>query len=197
MTAPLTRLNQLHIAAVGLWAGSLAMSGVAAALIFPGMKRLSPTLPEYAQYTGDHWMIAAGMIAARQFAVLAWVEAALALVAVGSLLLLVASGRTRLSLMLVLRILGIGAVTAILVFQAFFLQPRMDRHMHAHWDAARQGDNEAAVASKNAFTADHPLASGLMQARLGLLLACLLAGVWSVRANASPARTSGTDGLPA
>jgi hypothetical protein len=181
MTPSLSRLNLLHIATMGLWAGMLAMSGVSAALIFPMMKRLDPALPEFAAYTGDHWMIAAGMIAARQFSLLAWAESVLALIAVGSLMGLVASTRGGLSHGLVLRCVAVGGATAVLLYQSFVLQTRMDGHMLAHWNAARAGDNEAALTHKDAFTADHPLASGLMQARLGLLLAGLAAGVWSLR----------------
>lgn len=183
-------MNLLHAAALGLWAGMLSMAGVSAAMIFPGMKRLAPALPEFAGYSGDHWMLAAGTIANRQFMVLAWAESALALLAVGSLLALVASTRGGLSRGLWLRCLLVGAATAVLLFQSFVLQPRMDEHMRLHWDAARAGDNATALEHKQAFAADHPLASGLMQARLGLLLASLTAGVWCLRVGRAPGVSS-------
>ncbi|MGQ0628913.1 MAG: hypothetical protein ACT4PL_12535 [Phycisphaerales bacterium] len=56
-------LLALHTFALGLWFGSLIMSGVAAAVLFPTLKRLDPTLGAYPKYTGSHWLLAAGHVA--------------------------------------------------------------------------------------------------------------------------------------
>ena len=54
----------LHVLSLAVWLGTIMMTGVAAAIIFPEMRRLDPSLAIYSKYTGDHWLLAAGHIAA-------------------------------------------------------------------------------------------------------------------------------------
>lgn len=180
------RASILNAAALGLWAGALAMTGVSAALIFPTMKALDPSLPLYAAHPQDHWMIAAGDVAARQFRVLGIVEAVLALVAVASMLVIMATKAARGRVSTIVRAAMVIVAGALLCGQSLLLQPRMDRNLSAYRLAAREGDGAAAATAKAAFDADHPLASGLMQARLGAVVLGAVACVWWATPRRSP-----------
>ena len=52
---PIRRLLEtVHLTFAGLWLGSLVMTGVAAAVIFPVARGLDPQLPAFSEYTGPH-----------------------------------------------------------------------------------------------------------------------------------------------
>ena len=64
----LTRsLNTLLVVSSGVVFGVLAMTAVVAAVVFPKMRELDPTLPGYPAYDGAHWSLAAGIVAERVF----------------------------------------------------------------------------------------------------------------------------------
>ncbi len=75
-------------------------------------------------------------------------------------------------------------IIAVLSFQFFVLAPRMNRNLVAYWQAAEQGENEAAATLKAAFDADHPLARNLLVVDTALVLALLIIGVWSATSGA-------------
>lgn len=68
---PLQRLaNAVHIITLSLWAGAIATTGFLAAIAFPTMKDLDPTLPNITADNAEHWRIAAGNIFNKAFSAL-------------------------------------------------------------------------------------------------------------------------------
>lgn len=187
------RLARLHVAALGLWAGCLAFAGVSAAVLFPTMKKLQPALPGFASYDGDHWMIAAGQAANRVFGVLGPVEWVLASIAVLTLVIpaMVRTMRGRLGMGWAVRAVLVLAAAGLLAFGSLVVQRRMNANSAVYWEAASAGQNERAGAAKASFQRDHPLASGLMQARLVCLLLAL--GAACAMNGAAGAAASGKD----
>ncbi|MBK7405661.1 MAG: hypothetical protein IPJ41_13815 [Phycisphaerales bacterium] len=47
----------LLVIGAGLTGSTLAMVAAFAAVVFPMMKSLSPSLPDYSAYSGPHWML--------------------------------------------------------------------------------------------------------------------------------------------
>lgn len=167
------RLLLLHAAVLGLWAGSLAMAALTAAVAFPTMKRLDPSLPAYQAMPEGHWSIAAGHVANQVLTAAVWGQVVFA---AGALLSFAASGRAGSPRGAVLRAAHglLVLVAAVLVaFHASSLQPRMQQNVRAYWAAAEAGRTDEALGHKNAFDADHPLASRVMGATLVLVLASM------------------------
>mgnify|MGYP000934491492 CR=1 FL=1 len=52
----------MHAMALAMWLAALAGAGLAAAIAFPAMKSLQPSLPDFPGAVPDHWMIAGGHI---------------------------------------------------------------------------------------------------------------------------------------
>lgn len=175
----------IHLTVLGLWLGTLVMTGAAAAVIFPTVREFDPRLPKFAAYTGDHWSLLAGKVAATLFFICDSVQFAGVLVAgvtLGVAILWFGLPMTRLSTALRGGLLII--LIAVLSFQFFVLAPRMNRNLFAYWQAAETGENEAASTLKAAFDADHPLARNLLAVDTILVLALLTAGVWSATSGA-------------
>lgn len=172
---PLTALV-LHVVALALWLGGVVTSGLAAAIIFPTMKGLDPRLPEYAAYTGDHWMLAAGKVAARIFHATDLVQGVCAVVTIATAGVLLGTRAIRVRPLAPLAwLVGVVGALAVLGTALFWLRPEMDANLHASWDAALAGDNPTAEAARQAFSARHPLASNLMSATALLVLMALTA----------------------
>lgn len=169
-----TPLLVLHILALSLWLGCVVTAGLAAAIVFPTMKALDPHLPQYAGYTGDHWMLAAGRIADRVFDATDTAQVGAAVVAtltgVGLLLARVVRARSRSALAWLIALAG---ALCVLAYTLTILRPRMTTNLIAYWDAASRADNPAAEAARAAFSAEHPLASNLMVATALLVLLAL------------------------
>ncbi|MBM4108946.1 MAG: hypothetical protein FJ255_09105 [Phycisphaerae bacterium] len=158
-----TRAEKLLAATLGTWLGALAMTAVAAATLFPAMKRLDPSLPGYAAYPGGHWSIAAGVPMQRIFAIADGVQLICCVLAAG----LVGVPLFRRG---VLHARGVELVRGGLVALAFFamiyslfvLTPPMVSDLHGFWDAARGGDTARADALRAAFDARHPTANRVL-----------------------------------
>ncbi len=170
----------IHLVALGLWVGTLAMTGAAAAILFPTIRGLRPTLPDYARYTGEHWLIAAGHVVQRLFLLCDTIQFGCATVASASLAVLYL--RLRLEWRRpasFARLGGLLVAMGVLFYQFFFLVPGMNRHLTAYWIAAQTGDNATALVHKAAFDADHPTATGLLVSGTLAVLVALVAGAWS------------------
>ncbi len=159
-------LDTLHAAAAGIWIGSVGMVGTLAAIAFPTMKKLNPTVPEFAA-VGDHWKIAAGSVANKMFVVADSVSLACCLICLATLgfglAIRVKRGREHArSALWLFRALVMTIAAGCLAFQLFVLAPRMAANIHTFWDAARAGDVPAATAAQAAFDADHPTASNVI-----------------------------------
>jgi len=178
---PRTRavVHTFHVAALGVWLGSLLMTGVAAAILFPTMKGLDPKLPAFAEYTGDHWMIAAGRAADRIFSINDALQLACALVVVVTL----AAGAVWCNLRPtglrgVLRLLALCVALVALGFQLFVLAPRMSLNLKTYWQAAQAGDRPLADRHQAAFSTDHTTAQNTLATITLAVGVLLLLSVW-------------------
>jgi hypothetical protein len=165
---------------MGLWVGTLGMAGAAAAIIFPTMRELEPTLGAYPMYTEPHWRLAAGHVAAKLFFVSDLVQLVCAPLAGLSLVLIVlrklAPWPSRL---VAARLVLLTLVMALVSYRFFVLAPRMDRELAIYRSAATAGDMTRADEHLAAFNADHPTASRVMSGTFALTLLGFALGAWS------------------
>ncbi|MFM9996691.1 MAG: hypothetical protein ACKVU4_12940 [Phycisphaerales bacterium] len=172
--------ESIHLVTLGLWLGVLVMTGVAAAVLFPTIKALDPRLPEYAAFTGEHWSLAAGRVAATLFFVCDAVQFAGALIAGVTLgLSILLFGLPARSLATACRAGLIVIIVGVLSYQFIMLAPDMNRNLAAYWTAAKGGDNSAAATFKAAFDAKHPLARNLLAVDALLVVASFVLAAWS------------------
>ena len=175
------RLCELaHAASLAAWFAAVVGAGLTAALVFPEMKSLDPTLGAYPSYGGEHWRLGAGRIAARGFLIADAVQLAAAIVAVatlvGSLLLRLPARRVS----TLLRALFTGGAATLLAVRFFYLAPRMNAPLRGYWEAAALGETERAEKLAADFGAYHGAASNIYTALALLTLAALLTAVWSI-----------------
>jgi len=169
----------INLTATGLWLGSLVMTGVTAALLFPIVKSQTPMLPKFALYTGEHWRIAAGQPADKIFVACDAIQFMCAMVAAVALatMVFVTKVRVRRPAMLI-RIAALVFAFILLGTRFFFLQPWMDTHLHAFWEAAEKGDTVVAEQFRAKFDADHPIASNMLAATAFCVLLAMVFGAW-------------------
>ncbi len=186
--SPIRRLLEtVHLTFVGLWLGSLAMAGAAAAIIFPTVRDLDPSLPAYAAFSGPHWKLTAGHVASRIFLVADAVSLGCLIVAGLTLGAVVASKEPwRRPIATSVRLLALFGALSLLTYSFFFLGPRMNSNMLSYWDAAQRGDNAAALGFQDAFDADHPRASTVMTASFGCVLLLMVSGALAATGQARP-----------
>lgn len=169
-----------HATAVAVWFAAVTGAALNAAVIFPKMKQLEPTLAGYPNYTGEHWRLAAGQVAAQGFLVADAVQLVAAVAAVASLLGLFMLGLPLRRLSTGVRAAGVGGAALLLGYHFFVFAPSMNRPLRGYWEAAALGENERAATLAAQFAAMHPTASLL----LSLIALCTLLGlvgaVWSI-----------------
>jgi len=188
----------VHVTALGVWCGAVVMTGAAAAVAFPTMKELDPTLPAYAGYPGDHWSLAAGTVMAQVFTLADLVQLVAATLAGMTFLASVAFFRMPLRRPVnVLRGALLLATIGVLAFHLFSLAPRMNRAMRAYWDAAAAGNVETADRHKQTFDELHPQASTVLSATAAMTLALTGLGAWSAASRGSGQAPSRRDPSPA
>ena len=183
---------------MGLWVGSLGMAGATAAIVFPEMRALEPTLGAYPLYTEPHWRLAAGHIAAKVFFASDLVQLVCAPLAGMALALLVLRKRVAWPSRLIAgRLFVLTLLMALLSYRFFVLAPRMDRELSLYRAAAIAGDTARAETHQAAFNADHPTASRVMSATFALAFVAFSLGAWSAStgpASAGPAAAAGRAG---
>lgn len=170
---PIRRLLEtVHLTFAGLWLGSLVMTGVAAAVIFPAVRELDPQLPAFSEYTGPHWRLAAGTVAAKIFLISDAIQLGCIIICGLTLgaVVITAEGWRR-PIATSIRLIALFGAVGLMTYSFSFLGPRMNTNMTSYWDAARAGDNEAAEQFQAAFDKDHPTATKLM---IGSFLCALL-----------------------
>jgi len=170
----------IHLLTVGLWLGALVMGGVVAAIIFPTMRELDPTLALFESYDGAHADLGAGYIQARVFFavdMLQFVGAFVGGIALAISIFLRHALRTRAAFV---RSLLFAAAVLAFAYQFFVLTPRMDRNAQDYWRAAQAGEIEAAERSRDAFSADHPTATRVFGLIGVLVLGSFVASAWTV-----------------
>lgn len=171
----------VHLLTVGLWLGGLVMGAVVAAIIFPTMRELDPTLGRFIAYPGEHADLGAGYIQARVFFavdVLQFVGAFVGGIALAVSIGLRRSLRSRVSFV---RSLLFAAAALAFAYQFFVLSPRMDRNAQQYWRAAEAGQVEDADRFRDAFSADHPAATRTF-GLIGVLVLCsFVTSAWTVQ----------------
>lgn len=192
MTRARSICEVVHIAALGFWLGALVLAGTAAAIIFPTMRDLEPHLPRYSAYTGEHWLIAGGSVAARVFWFTDAVQFACVLlagltfgIAVMWCGLPIRRASTFLRSLILLSLIG------LLSYRLGFVEPGLSSALRNHWAAALAGDNAAATRLKAVFDAGHPLQTRLMAITAGLVLCAIAAVIGSFWNGDEPAKNSG------
>jgi len=172
--------ESIHVAALGLWLGSLILTAASAAMLFPTMHKLEPTLPAYAGYTGPHWLIAGGHVVLRMFLALDVAQFAAMLVSgitFGVAVMWLGLSMKRVSTFV--RVALLMALVGLLSYRLGFFEPAMSENLRQYWLAAAAGDNENAQRLKTVFDAGHPMQSRLLGITAGLVLASLIAAIWS------------------
>ncbi len=153
--------RSLLSASLGAWLGVVMMSAAAAGVIFPTIKRLKPALPDYAAYTGEHYLIAAGRPANHMFLaasigeVVFWATAAACCWVARHAL-----RRGAATLVLGLGLLLGARLVDIAIFRA---------DLTRHWDAARAGQNAEALDAKARLDARHGRMTAMMAGQAALL----------------------------
>ena len=144
--------------ALGLAAGAVVTIGVVAAIAFPTMRDLNPTLPGL-EGLDDHWMLAAGMILTQGFnATSTIVGVCLAVASIAFVSEVFFAPRPRQKLALALRLITLLALLAVFAHNWGVVQPRMNTNFQNLFASARSGDFDAARTFRAAFDADHPAA---------------------------------------
>ena len=160
-------LETVNALVLGVWAGMLVFVGIAAALTFPRMKGLDPTLAGFSSYEGEHWRLVAGSVMTPLFGIVS---------ATGSVVLLIVlvitvsrfKARDRRTGSLARKIEA-GALLLLClahVINTYALWRPRTRLFDEHLELARAGDNPGAAAVVSEFNALHERAAPLM----GLLL---------------------------
>ncbi|MEO1585061.1 MAG: hypothetical protein AAFR96_10900 [Planctomycetota bacterium] len=188
---PLRRcLEIVHAAAAALWFGVAVATAAAAAIIFPTVRDLDPTLATYPDYTGEHWRLAAGHIAAKLFA-FGDVVGFICLMLAGFSLTIIAATRhawASAPKVTFARLASLGTAVLAAGYNLFILGPRMNGNLQDYWAAAAAGNNAEALTAQQAFMADHAPASNTLAA---IAIAALALVVTSALAlTASPAKAT-------
>lgn len=179
----------VHLTALGVWSGALFGAGVAAAVAFPTMRDLQPTLGAYPAYTGEHWILAAGRVAAKVFVITDIAQFVCAFLAVVGFALATFAGRRNRSWLRFFRAASLGVAFLLVSYHLLIQGPRMDHDLRAYWDAASAGDNPRALVHQEAFSRQHPGASRIMTATFIATLTTLALGAWSLSTE-RPAETA-------
>jgi len=173
-------LETTHLIALGLWLGALVMTGATAAIAFPTLRDLDPSLPVFEAYPRDHWSIAAGMVMARVFFVSDAMQMACGLVAAGTLGMLFLSGTiARRRAAQVIRAALLFALLVSLLQYLIFPAREMAQDLNAFWNAAKAGDLETAERHRAAFDRAHPGASLRLSLHAVGVLAAMAIGAWA------------------
>jgi len=169
--------RHILIAILGTWLGALLAVGAAAAVAFPTMKRLNPSLPEFGA-VDEHWSIAAGSVFQPMFIGVLIIAVGLGVLAtsIGVVAVRHASNGRRVLLNVLLISSMLAAAVGLVVA----------RDMRANWltflDAARAGDTTAAANARSSFDQSHPLASTLLKGQAAMVFITLAAATLGGRA---------------
>ncbi len=171
---PPYRLEAIQVAAWATWSGALLVTGLTAYFVFTLLKRLDPTLPEFAAYAGEHWRLLGGYVAERLF---------IGADAVGFLAICIGGAAFALacwrgyphprSWTAAIRALLVMAMVGIMTYRFAVLDPAMQLDLSAYRQAAALGDTENAIALQQAYDVHHKTASNVMVASLLLSLGAL------------------------
>ncbi|MEM1329548.1 MAG: hypothetical protein AAGG07_03195 [Planctomycetota bacterium] len=177
----------IHGTLLGVWLGAVLMTGIAAAIIFPTVKELSPTVSTLAAYDGEHWRIVAGRVANTVFLYSDTVQFVCATGGLASLIaVLIASGSGWRRITLGLRTVGFAVALSLFSYSFFILRTKMNGELIAYWSSAEAGENAIAAAHRQAFAEMHPTASTLIGATAFAVLFTLVTGLFDATRRSIP-----------
>jgi hypothetical protein len=180
------RIAQIvHLAALAVWLGSVAMSGVVAAIVFPLMRTLEPTLAAYPEYEGDHALLAAGRIASKVFFTVDMVQFVCGSLALATLLIMIMSGYSLNTMARVLRMIVLFATLALLSYHIFFFMDGLQKTLQGYWHFAAEGNTMQADQFKELFLESHSAASRILGAMALLVLINIGLAGWTLTATNS------------
>ena len=173
--------QSVHLAALGVWCGAVATSGIAAAIIFPTFRELDPTLGQYPDYAGDHALLGAGRVAGSIFFAVDLVQFVCGMLVLMTLITMLLTGYALRTLLRVVRSVLTLATLGLLSYHLVILMPEMSQHLSAYWSNATQGNTEHADVARDAFLAMHSTASNVLKGLTLMTLVCvLLAGFTTI-----------------
>jgi len=154
------RLEAVQVAAWSAWSAALLSTGATAYFIFTLLKRLDVRLPAFEAYGGEHWRLAGGYVAERLF--LAADTIGLLAVAVGGGAFALGCWRGRPAVgswVAAVRALLVLGMVGVMTYRFAALEPAMASELASYRQAAREGDTQAALASREAYDRQHATAS--------------------------------------
>jgi hypothetical protein len=177
-------MARLHAASLGVWLGALVLIGAGAPLVFITLRGLGVRLAEFGSYEGPHYLIAGGQIVRRLFAVCDGVQIACVVVAE---LMFVFGPRSGPRLLRRARGVVLASLVGIIAYRLLILDPALEPHLRAYWQAAREGNAELVASARAAYDAGHKTENVLFGiTAAGVLVALVLAIVQPrVRAHGS------------
>jgi hypothetical protein len=178
-----SRIAQItHLVALAIWLGSVAMSGVVAAIVFPLMRKLEPTLASYPNYEGDHALLAGGLIASKVFFTVDFIQFVCASLALATLVIMIVSGWSINTIPRLLRVMVLCATLALLSYHIFIFMPQLTLTLQGYWDFAAKGDTVQADQFKDRFLESHSAASRILSTlTIAVLINLILVG-WTLTA---------------
>lgn len=188
----------VHLLALAVWFGAVTMAAVVAAIVFPLMRRLEPTLGRYPLFEGDHAVLAGGHVGNSVFLVADIVQFACAGVVLATTIGLVGFlGWPMRRIVTGVRLLAIGGALLVVSYHLMVLAPRMNENLREYWALAEAGKTQEAETARAAFSADHPKARNTMGGTAALVLVAFIAGAWGVQTGPGGARRGSELEVPA
>lgn len=175
--------DTIHTLTLCLWLAALILGGASAAVVFPTMKSVNPTLPDFPGFEADHWKIAAGVVQQRIFVVsdiVQLIAAAAAFLTLGLRLSGWGVPRAQRRRATLVRALAVAAAMLLLSYHLLILAPRLSLNIAEYYEHARAGRVPEARASQALFDADHPAASRILTVTAACVLTALCASLWSL-----------------
>jgi hypothetical protein len=184
------RIAQIvHLVALSIWLGAVAMSGVVAAIVFPLMREVEPTLGAYADYGGDHSVLAGGLVASRVFFAVDFIQFVCGSLALLTIAIMMASGYSLNTVARVFRVIVLCTTLALLSYHLVIFMPKLQQILSAYWSLAQMGDTAQADAFKDRFLASHAAASRILGTlTIAVLINLILAG-WTLTASKKDSTT--------
>lgn len=172
----------VHVLSLSAWMGAVAMSGVVAAIVFPLMRKLEPTLGAYPKYEGDHALLAGGRVASSVFFAVDTIQFVCALLALATISLLIVLGYSLNTLARVFRLLFLCMTLALLSYHLFSFMPGLQETLAGYWHFAEIGDTAQADAFKDRFLESHAMASRMLGALTLMVMVNIVLSVWTMTA---------------
>lgn len=170
-----------HITSLAIWLAATLGATLTAALAFPILKSLHPTLPDYPSFQDQHYLIAAGSVAQRGFLIADLVQFPASIIAVITLAVPVVFMNAPIKRPAgIVRMLTVAVALAACASLLLIVTPQLTAATQAHWAAMKAGDAAAVARHKASVDEIHPVASRLTGTMAISVLIALIAAVWSL-----------------